>query len=164
MQHSTLTLDAPAPHTLTPTGDPRPVQLAALDGIIAAHDPETFLWIVFHRPDGGTNIRHAWTAGGTALGDRVDRLALAAGLDCVDWLEIGDRHCQPSTRGRINIEAYALRPVLSDVTSGVHAPEDRRASVLRVINCAAETTGQTPRPGLPRWVGMGPTLLSRPAN
>ncbi|MFE4329684.1 hypothetical protein ACFRQM_09530 [Streptomyces sp. NPDC056831] len=162
MQHTTPVLDAPAPPALTPTDDPRPVELAALDGIVAAHDPETFLWIVFHRPDGGARIRYAWTTGGPALGDRIDNLAMAVGLDCADWLEIGDRHCQHSSRGRIDIQAYPLRPVLADVTGGIRAPEDRRDGVQRIIRCAAETTGQTPRPGVPRWLGVGPTLINPP--
>ncbi|MGY0065122.1 hypothetical protein ACWY4P_54040 (plasmid) [Streptomyces sp. LZ34] len=152
---------APAPPLLVPTGDARPVEKAAVDGIVDGFEPETFLWIVFHRPDGGARVWYAWTDGGATLGNRVDQLALAAGLDCADWLHIGDRNCQRSTRGRIAIEAYALRPILADVLTGVRAPGDRRDKVLRFIACAAEETGQTPRPGVPRWLGVGPTLLNR---
>ncbi|MFJ4469517.1 hypothetical protein ACIP2X_18765 [Streptomyces sp. NPDC089424] len=156
---STLTAsDRPC---LTPTDDPAPVVRAVLDGITAQHEPETFLWIVLHRPDGGATIRYAWTTGGQALGDHVDRLALAGGLDAADWLHIGHCHCTRSTRGRIAIEAYALRPVLADVENGERSPEDRRAGLRRVIDSAAAATGQTPRPGCPRWLGMGPALLNR---
>jgi hypothetical protein len=152
---------APAsPTLLAPTGDAKPVEKAAVDGIVDNFDPETFLWINFHRPDGGIRVWYAWTDGGTVLGDRVDSLALAAGLDCADWLHIGDRHCQHSTRGRIAIQAYALRPILADVQNGVRGPEERRDGLLRFIACAAAETGQTPRPGVPRWLGVGPTLLS----
>lgn len=149
------------PPLLVPTGDATPVEKAAVDGIVDGFEPETFLWIVFKRPDGGARIWYAWTDGGTVLGDRIDGLALAAGLDCADWLHIGDRHCEHSTRGRIAIQAYTLRPILADVQSGVHGPEDRREGLRRVIECAAAETGQTPRPGVPRWLGVGPTLLNQ---
>lgn len=164
MQPTTPVLDTPAPPALIPTGDRRPVELAIADSIAASHEPETFLWIAFHRPDGGATLRYAWTAGGPALGDRIDRLALAAGLDVADWLDITDRHSHQSTRGRIDIQACALRPALADVTSGHRAPEERRDGIRRIIRCAAETTGQTPRPGIPRWIGVGPTLLNRPTS
>ncbi|MGW5695563.1 hypothetical protein ACWEWX_32900 [Streptomyces asiaticus] len=157
-----MTTAAPAsPTLLVPTGDAKPVEKAAVDGIVDGFDPETFLWIVFHRPDGGARVWYAWTTGGTTLGDHIDRLALAAGLDFADWLHIGDRHCQHSDRGRIAIQAYALRPILSDVQTGVRGPDDRRDGLRRVIACAAAETGQTPRPGVPRWLGVGPTLLNR---
>ncbi|MEU1800837.1 hypothetical protein [Streptomyces sp. NPDC019937] len=154
-----MTTFTTSPPTLTPTNDPAPVEHAVVDGILDDHDPETFLWIVFRRPDGGARVKYAWTDGGPDLGDRVDRLALAAGLDFADWLHIGGRHCQESTRGRIVVQAHPLRPVLADVQSGVRAPGDRRDGLLRVIACAAADTGQTPRPGLPRWFGMGPARL-----
>lgn len=146
---------------LIPTSDPTPVEKAAVDGILDGFEPETFLWIVFHRPDGGARLWHAWTEGGQPLGDHVDSTALTHGLDGADWLHIGDRHCQHTTRGRIDIQAYALRPVLADIQAGVRGPDERRDILLRVIACAAEHTGQTPRPGVPRLLGMGPTLLAR---
>jgi hypothetical protein len=151
---------APRPALLVPTGDPTPVERAAADGIAAGFPPETFLWIEFHRPDGGARIWYAWTAGGQPLGDRVDHLALAAGLDATDWLHIGDRHCAHSTRGRIAIQAYPLRPVLADVQGGVRGPLDRREALRRVITCAADMTGQTPRAAAPGWLGFGPALLA----
>lgn len=146
---------------LIPTNDPTPVEKAAVDGILDDFGPETFLWINFHRPDGGVRIWYAWTAGGAPLGNETDHTALAHGLDAADWLHVGDRHCQQTTRGRIAIQAYALRPVLADIGNGVRSPADRRDSLLRVITCAAAETGQTPRPGVPRWLGMGPALLAR---
>ncbi|MBP5906848.1 hypothetical protein F3K40_15425 [Streptomyces sp. LBUM 1478] len=158
---NTAALDRPL---LAPTGDPRPVELAAVDSIAASHEPELFLWIVFHLPDGGARIRYAWTAGGPELGDRVDRVALSAGLDYADWLEIGDRHCQHSTRGRIAVQAYRLRPIFADVQAGTRAPQERRDGLRAFIDCAGRATGQTPRPGLPRWFGYGPALLSRGGN
>jgi len=151
----------PSAVLLMPTDDPRPVEKAAVDGIVDGFEPETFLWIVFHRPDGGARIWYAWTAGGTDLGDRVDRMALATGLDSADWLHIGDRHCQHSTRGRIAIQAYALRPILADVQNGVRSPEERLEQLRRVVRKAAEMTGQTPHTLTPRWLGVGPTLLNQ---
>ncbi|MFC8463375.1 hypothetical protein [Streptomyces sp. NPDC057250] len=155
-------LTTPTRPALTPTDDRRPVELALVSSIAADYPPETFLWIVFHRPDGGATVRYAWTTGGPALGDRIDRLALASALDYADWLDITDRNARHSTRGRIAIQACALRPVLADVTHGHRAPDDRRAALRRFIDCAGEATGQTPRPGLPRWHGVGPALLNRP--
>ncbi|MER7971034.1 hypothetical protein ABTX35_18905 [Streptomyces sp. NPDC096080] len=146
---------------LDTAGSRRPVELAVVDSIAAGHEPETFLWIVFPRPDGGATVRYAWIGDGAALGDRIDHLALATGLDCADWLHITDLHCQQTARGRIAISAYALRPVLADVQRGTRCPEGRRDGIRRIITCAAETTGQTPRPGVPRWLGVGPALLNR---
>lgn len=155
------TLTAPEPITLTPSSDRTPVAHAIVQSITADHAPETYLWIVFHRPDGGANLWHAWTEGGEPLGDQVDRAALATGLDAADWLHIGDLNCTRTTRGRIRIEAYALRPVLAAVESGVRCDDDRRAGVQRFLDRAAEETGQRSRPGIPRWVGMGPALIGR---
>jgi hypothetical protein len=151
---------APRPTLLAPTSDPTPVEKAAADGIASGCAPETFLCIVFHRPDGGARIWYAWTTGGQPLGDRIDQLALAAGLDATDWLHIGDRHCTHSTRGRIEIQAYPLRPVLADVQGGIRGPQERRERLRRVIACAADMTGQTPRTTTPGWLGFGPTLLA----
>ncbi|GAA2929498.1 hypothetical protein [Streptomyces enissocaesilis] len=148
-----------APPLLLPTGNPAPVEKAAVDGILDGFEPETFLWINFYRPDGGVRVWHAWTAGGTSLGDRIDQLALSAGLDSADWLHIADRHAELSTRGQIRIEAYPLRPVLADVQSGVRSPEDCREKLRRVIRAAANMTGQTPRTETPRWLGVGPALV-----
>lgn len=149
------------PLVLAPTGDARPVEKAAVDGIADGCPPETYLWIEFHRPDGGVRIWHAWTDGGQPLGERVDQLALGAGLDAADWLHIGDRHCEHSERGRIRVQAYALRPVLADVQAGERGPEERREGIRRVIRRAAEITGGRPRTLTPRWLGFGPTLATR---
>lgn len=157
-----MTTIAPtSPALLIPTGDAKPVEKAAVEGIMDGFEPETFLWIVFHRPDGGARVWYAWTAGGTDLGDKTDGLALAASMDFADWLHIGDRHCQHSTRGRIAIQAYALRPILADVQADMRGPEDRRDGLRRLLRVAAERTGQTPRTLSPRWLGVGPTLLNR---
>ncbi|WP_333745706.1 hypothetical protein [Streptomyces sp. IBSBF 2950] len=149
------------PTVLTPSEDPTPVEKAVADGIASGFDPETFLWLTFHRADGGARIWYAWTAGGPALGDRVDQLATAAGYDAADWLHISDRHQLTSTRGRVTIWAYPLRPVLADVQSGVRGPEDRREGVRRILRKAGEFTGQTPHTLTPRWLGFGPVLTLR---
>jgi len=156
---------APVRHSavlpLTPTDDRAPVELAVVDGIAADHEPDTFLWIVFHRPDGGATIRYAWTGNGTLLGDRIDQLAVAKGLDAADWLHIGDRNNTRTIRGRIVIDAFRLHGVLADVRDGARCLEDRRDGLRRIIAYAAEITGHTPRPGVPRWLGVGPSLLAR---
>lgn len=150
-----------APARVLPAADSRPVELAVVDSITGPYPPETFLWVVFHRPDGGARIYYSWTDGGVPLGERIDHLALPLGLDACDWLHIGDAHCQHTTRGRIAVQAYALRPVLADVQAGVRGPDDRRASLARVIAKASELTGQTPKTTTPRWLGFGPTLLNQ---
>ncbi|MFB6961864.1 hypothetical protein ACFCYB_34000 [Streptomyces sp. NPDC056309] len=146
---------------LQPHADPTPVEQAVVDSIADGYPPEMYLGIAFYRPDGGCRLWHGWTDGGPALGDQVDGLAVAAGLDACDWLHIGDRHSSLTHRGRIRIEAYPLRPILADVQGGERGPEDRREGLLRVIAAAAERTGQTPRPGLPAWPGFGPARLLR---
>lgn len=156
-----MTLATASPPLLIPTNDPKPVEKATVNDIVDGFEPETFLWINFHRPDGGVRIWYAWTEGGAPLGDQTDRHALAAGLDAADWLHIGDQHCEHTTHGRIAIQAYTLRPILADVQSGVRGPDDRRTSLRRILDCAAAETGQIARPGIPRWLGMGPTLLAR---
>ncbi|MER8030658.1 hypothetical protein ABTZ78_17065 [Streptomyces bauhiniae] len=152
----TLTLE---PVTRTASGR-GPVEEAVLASILSSHEPETYLWISLPLPGGGVRIRHAWTDLGAPLGDRVDQLALAKGFDAADWLHITDRHSAVTFRGAIRIEAHPLRPILADVRDGVRAPQDRRDGIRRILECAGEMTGQTPRPGIPRWVGVGPALLA----
>ncbi|HEY5834961.1 hypothetical protein [Streptomyces sp.] len=161
MQTMTTAAAAERRLVLAPTGDARPVEKAAAEGIADGFPPETYLWINFWRPDGGVRIWYAWTAGGTELGNRIDQLALGAGLDATDWLHIADRHCEHSERGRIRIQAHPLRPVLADVQAGERGPEDRREALRRFMRKASEVTGQTPRTLTPRWLGFGPALVNR---
>ncbi len=51
----------------------------------------------------------------------------------------------------------------SDPTARMRSPEPRRALLRRLIETAAAETGKTARPGLPRWLGVGPDLLDREA-
>ncbi|PWI16048.1 hypothetical protein DI272_19145 [Streptomyces sp. Act143] len=146
-----------------PSRDPKPVELAAVSEIMDDCEPETYLGLVFYRPDGGCRLWHAWTDGGDVLGDQIDGLALAAGLDAGDWLHIGDRHSTVRDRGRIRIQVHPLRPILADVQAGQRCTEERRAGLYRLLDCAAERTGQTPPAVLPRWIGFGPALLNRKA-
>lgn len=156
---STSTLEAPV--VLTPHDDPTPVEQAAVNGIAGGFPPETFLWIVFYRPDGGARVWYSWTAGGAPLGNAIDRHALAQPLDAADWFHILDRHLERSTRGRIKIDAYPLRPILADLQAGVRAPDEDRAKLLRVLDLSADMTGQARPAGRPlRWVGVGPDLLN----
>lgn len=148
---------------ITLAGDPAPVQQAVTESIADGFEPETFLFLVFPLPDGGVRVRYAWTAGGVELGDRIDVEALARGLDCADHAHITDLHLRRSYRGRVRIDAHPLRPILADVLAGVRCPQDRRDGIRRLIECAADRTGQTPRPGVPRWLGVGPDLLNRKA-
>ena len=150
-----------APALLIPTGDPTPVEKAVADSIAGDFPPETFLWINFHRPDGGVRIWYAWTTGGQPLGDRIDQLAVGASLDATDWLHIGDRHNEVTIRGRVETQAYPLRPILADIQRGERGPEDRREALCRLLDQAAYMTGQTPRTRTPRWLGYGPTLITR---
>jgi len=146
---------------LTPTSDSKPVEKAVVDDIAANFDPETFLWCDFHRADGGVHIWYAWTAGGQQLGDHVDSLAMTGGLDAADWLHIAKRNEQSSSRGRVKIKAYPLRPVLADVQSGIRGTEKQRENLRRLLQKAAEVTGHTPRTLTPRWLGFGPDLTNR---
>jgi hypothetical protein len=149
---------------LTPSTDTTPVEKAAVSGIADGFDPETFLWIEFHRPGGGVRIWYAWTAGGTDLGDKIDHAALGNGLDFTDWLHLGDRHCSHSSRGRIKIQAFALRPILGDLLAGERGPQERRDGIARLLATAAAETGRTPRTGICTWLGFGPTHISRSAR
>ncbi|MCX4609483.1 hypothetical protein [Streptomyces mirabilis] len=157
-----LTTHAPGPFLLS-TGDRTPVEQAVASSVLKGMPPETWVCFTFPLPDGGLRVRYGWTAGGVELGDRTDREALAIGLDCADHLHITDLHCQTSHRGQIRIDAHPLRQLLADVQAGVRCPDERRDGVRRVIDCAAARTGQTARPGMPRWLGVGPALLNRKA-
>lgn len=147
-----------------PSADMKAVELAVINSIMSSFEPEMYLGFAFHRLDGGVTMWHAWTDGGDTLGNQVDGRALVRRLDAADWLHIGDQHSTVSHRGRVQVEAYPLRPILADIEAGVRSPEDRRAGLRRVIECAAARTGQTPRPGLPQWPGFGPVLLHRKAR
>lgn len=149
---------------LAPTDDPAPVELAVVDSITGLFDPETFLVLVFPRPGGGLRVRYAWTAGGAELGNRIDGDALARGLDCADHSHITEAHARRTWRGSVRIDAHPLRPLHADVLAGVRSDEERRAGIRRVIECAAAQTGRTARPGVPRWLGVGPDLLNRKAS
>lgn len=146
---------------LAPSTDTTPVEKAAVSGIADGFDPETFLWINFHRPDGGIRIWYAWTAGGTDLGDKIDGAGVGHGLDFTDWLHLGDRHCTKSSRGRIEIQAFALRPILGDLQAGERGPQERRDGIDRLLAVAATETGRTPRKGVCTWLGFGPAHISR---
>ncbi|PNG22340.1 hypothetical protein [Streptomyces cahuitamycinicus] len=148
------------PLILTPSDDPRPVERAVVDGIAGDFGPETFLWIVFNRPDGGARVWYAWTSGGHPLGDDIDRRALAAPLDAADWLHLMGKHLERRTRGRVQIDAHPLRPILADLQAGVRAPDDERVKLRRMVELAADMTGQARPADRPvRWVGVGPDLL-----
>ncbi|AEM89018.1 hypothetical protein [Streptomyces violaceusniger] len=155
-----MTATLTASTALVPTGDRAPVENAVVGGIADGFGPETFLWVEFHRPDGGMRIKYVWTDGGQQLGDRIDSLAMTAGMDTADWLHVADRHEMVSSRGRLKIKAYPLRPVLADVQGGVRAPEELRESVRRLLRVAGEITGQVPRTLTPRWMGFGPVLAN----
>lgn len=145
---------------LTPSTNTTPVEKAAVSGIADGFDPETFLWINFHRPCGGIRIWYAWTAGGTSLGDRLDDIALGLSLDGADWLHYADRHAAISHRGAIEIQAYPLRPILADIHNGEGAPDERRAALARFVNAYAAETGTRPKPGRSTWLGYGPRRVN----
>jgi hypothetical protein len=151
-----------APALLIPTGDPKPVEKAVVDSILDDFEPETFLWIVFHRPDGGAHVWYAWTVGGHPLGDKIDQAALAAGYDTADWLHITNRHRTDHHRGRVEIQAHLLRPIEADVRNGHRDSGTTRDGVRRILATAAEMAGQyrSADAPVPRWMGVGPTLLT----
>lgn len=152
-----------APALLLPTGNPKPVEKAVVEGIVDDFEPETFLWIVFHRPDGGAHVWYAWTAGGIPLGEHIDQHALAAGFDASDWLHITGRHRTDHHRGRVETQAHPLRPIEADLRNGARSPESERDKLRRLLDGARDMAGQPPRPDatVPRWIGVGPTLLHR---
>ncbi|WP_405008331.1 hypothetical protein OHV13_33285 [Kitasatospora purpeofusca] len=122
--------------------DPRPAERAFVDGLADDFEPETFLWISLRQPDGGARVFYRWTAGGPELGDRIDRAALAAGLDCSDNFHIANRHLTDIHRGPVRIQAHPLRPIQGDVINGVRAPESERAGIRRLIHYMALESGQ----------------------
>lgn len=137
---------------LRPTGDPTPVEKAAVAGIVDMYEPETLLMFTFRRPDGGARCWNAWTQGGIPLGDRIDSLAAAAGLDGADWIEISERTVENSERGRIQIQAYPLRAVLGAVEGGVRADDGFRERFRLAVHGL--------KPGVTvRWLGFGPRYI-----
>ncbi|MBD0670067.1 hypothetical protein [Streptomyces sp. CBMA156] len=144
--------------------DPHPAEETFADGLADMFKPETFLWISVRQPDGGAHVHYRWTEGGRELGDRIDNQALAAGLDAADNCYITGLHLEDRQMGNTHIQVHSLRPILADVEAGVRAPEDVQASLRRVIQLAAEETGQyviAANPVVPRWLGVGPRLLTR---
>jgi hypothetical protein len=159
-----LTETPAAPTLLTPTGDATPVEHAVTEGIIHNFAPETFLWIIFRRPDGGSRVWYGWTQGGAPLGNQIDKDAVAAGMDGADWLHIIAAHCEEHTRGRVQINAHALRPILSAVRTGQGAPEAKRAQLRQMVNLYGKTKQWAPLPAegpVSRWAGVGPALLEQ---
>lgn len=152
------------PAILTPTGDPTPVEKAAVEGIADMFEPETFLQIIFYRPDGGARCWYAWTAGGPALGDQADQLALASGMDAADWFAITSRYGTEHTRGRIHATAHPLRPVLADIRAGRGDDGDWRPKLDALVrDYRGETRQPAPDPArFPRWMGVGPRLVVKP--
>ncbi|MFJ5817403.1 hypothetical protein ACIQGT_26415 [Streptomyces sp. NPDC093108] len=84
-------LTAPPPTArppLTPTGGRGPVERAVVAGALAAAGPETLVRTDVPQPDGSVRLYAAWTDRGGPLADRIDRIALARGLDAWSWVEI----------------------------------------------------------------------------
>lgn len=155
-----MTIAATERPILIPSSDPTPVEKAAVEGIVGDHDPETFLLITFHRPDGGARLWYAWTVGGQPLGDRIDQVALAQVLDGADWIHIAQRHAQHSIRGRIAVQAYPLRPVLADVEVPVRADSDLRRKWLTFRSDLRPDQ----MPAWSCWVGFGPRIVKESAR
>lgn len=142
---------------LTPSTDTTPIEKAAVSGIAGGFEPETFLWIEFHRPNGSVRIWYAWTSGGPELGDRMDRLALDAALDGADWLHYADRHAVHSTRGAIKIQAHPLRPILGDIQNGERGPRAWHEALDQALAASASATGFQARS---TWLGYGPRRVN----
>ncbi|WP_329347235.1 hypothetical protein OG226_00400 [Streptomyces sp. NBC_01261] len=156
-------LDAPpalAPRpALSPATDRRPVEQAVVRDALSGEPPETLVVTDIPQPD-GLLVYPAWTDGGDVLGDRIDRTALARGVDGWSWIEILHRHVRTTHRGRITIRAYPLRRVLDDVERGYRGDETHRAALARLLADDAARDGRPPlpAPGNPSWVGVGPRL------
>jgi hypothetical protein len=129
---------------LTPTHDPRPVERAVVESIISSLGPELLLHVALWQPNGEVRLRYAWTRGGDVLGDRVDRDATARGLNLADAVHIAELHRTEHRRGRIVIQAFALRGIHADVLGGVRAGDGDRGAGF------AGT-----------WLGVGPGMLNR---
>lgn len=70
------------------------------------------------------------------------------------------RHVERRTRGRIQIDAHHLRPILADLQADVRAPAEERVKLRRMVEMAAGLTGQTRPAERPvRWVDVGPDPL-----
>jgi hypothetical protein len=147
-------IDAPTSCVLTPTNDPRPVEKAVIESLVDIFEPETLLWLTFLTPDGGARIWYAWTLGGDLLGDRVDRDAQARGLDLADWLHIPLNHRTESQRGRVQVQAFALRGIHADVLGGVRACDQQRDTVHGY-------NGESGTGPVGKWLGVGPGMLNR---
>jgi hypothetical protein len=164
---TTTTAEAPtAPVILAASSDPTPVEKTVVTGLIEDFDPETLLSIVFARPSGGLHQWHAWTTGGAPLGDQVDRDAVAAGFDSVDWLFTPGRYVTERTRGRVTIYAYPLRPIHADVLTGQRAGRSDRAKAQEFLRrYASRTGGPAPEDCDPDyagpWLGVGPALIDK---
>ncbi|WP_019061605.1 hypothetical protein [Streptomyces prunicolor] len=152
---------APGP-ALSPATDRRPVEQAVVRDALSGEPPETLVVTDIPQPD-GLLVYPAWTDGGDVLGDRIDRLALARGVDGWSWIEILHRHARTTHRGRITIRAYPLRLVLADVERGYRGDETHRAGLARLLADEAARHGlpPLPAPGIPEWGGVGPRLRNR---
>ncbi|WP_331746147.1 hypothetical protein OG923_34670 (plasmid) [Streptomyces halstedii] len=149
----------PAP---VPTGGRGPVEQAVVAGALAAAGPETMVRTDVPQPDGSVRLYAAWTDRGGPLADRIDRIALARGLDAWSWIEILTHHQHTTHRGRIEVRTHPLRQILADVERGHRGNDEHRASLARMLADDAQQTGRPPlpAPGLPPWVG-GPLLWHR---
>lgn len=153
---------APGPG-LSPITDRRPAEQAVIQDALNGEPPETLVVTDVPQPDGSLLVYTAWTDGGERLGDRIDRTALARGVDSWSWVEILHRHVRTTHRGRIQIHSYPLRFVLADVERGYRGDESHRAALARFLADDAARCGQPPlpAPGVPAWVGVGPRLRNR---
>jgi hypothetical protein len=122
-----------------------------------------FLQFVFYRPDGGCRSWDGWTAGSHQLGDDVDRQALAAGMDAVDWFEISGRHVQTSSAA-----GWRSAPIRCARSWLMYKPESvgtttMRARLWKVVTGYCDHYGQPHPPAERRipWMGFGPTLRTK---
>ncbi|MFF8786687.1 hypothetical protein [Streptomyces sp. NPDC015125] len=148
---------------LAPTGDRGPLELAVVDGALAAAEPETLVRTDIPQPDGSVRLYAAWTDGGGPLADHIDRVALARGLDAWSWVEILTHSARTAHRGRIEVRTHPLRQVLADVDRGHRGSEEYRAGLARLLADDAVQAGRPPLPvpGIPAWPGVGPLLWHR---
>lgn len=149
--------DRPA---LAPAGDRSRVEQAVVTGALAAAGPEMLVRTDVPQPDGSVRLYAACTDRGGPLADRIDRLALARGLDAWSWVEVLTHNSRTSHRGRIEVRIHPLRQILADVERGHRGNEEHRSRLARILADDAERSGRPPlpAPGLPAWMGVGPLL------
>ncbi|MFI9176323.1 hypothetical protein [Streptomyces lincolnensis] len=122
-------------------------------------EPETLVRVDVPQPGGGLRQYTAWTGGGEQLGDHIDRITLAAGLDAWSWIQILERQVRIIHRGRIDIRTHPLRRVLTDVEQGYRGDETLRTNLVHALAAEAARCNLPPLAAPP-----APAVRTRPSG